>query len=298
MTECFLDYLKKQDVEFKRFYNLKLKSSIKIGGACNTAVFPKSIYELISVLEFITENKLEFKLLGNMTNVLPRDDFYKGIIVFTSEINKYYVAENKACIECGALLSRVLRTLSNQNLGGCEELYGIPGSLGGILYSNAGAYGKSISDIFVSARVYSLTDYKICELSKSDFSFSYRHSVLKDRHFVLLDAVLQFEKSYKDIILERMSYYINRRKSEQPFGKPSLGSIFKRKDGVFISKLIDNLGLKGYSIGDAEISKKHAGFIINSGNAKASDVKKLIELIKSKLYASYGVIPEEEIEFL
>lgn len=298
MTECFLEFLKKQDVEYKEYYKLSLKSTIGIGGECRALLLPKTVCELTQIIEFLKSNEIKFKILGGMSNVLISDDGFDGVVIKTTNINKYFVAENFVFAECGAMLSSFINALASRSIGGFSELYGIPASIGGAVYNNAGAYSKSISDIFLSADVYSLTDGKVYMLDKSDMKFSYRHSVLKDLPLILLNARLSYEKSEESLIRERLAKIIAERRLKQPYGKKSLGSIFKRHNGEAVSKIIDELGLKGFRIGGAEISKKHAGFIVNAENATADDVKRIIEYIKEKIYLSRGFVPEEEIEYI
>lgn len=298
MTECFFEFLKEQDVKYIRSYNLSLKSTIGIGGECKALLLPKSLGQLIKILEFLVSTKIKFKVLGGMSNVLINDEGFDGIIIKTTNISKYCVAESQIIAECGVMLPRMIFDLSLHSIGGFSELYGIPASIGGAIYNNAGAYGKSIEDVFVSASVYSLSDGKIYEFDKCNMKFSYRESVLKNSPLILLNARFSYELTDEFLIRKRLSDVLGERKTKQPYDKKSLGSVFKRHGGEPISKIIDELGLKGFAIGGAEISKKHAGFIINRENATAEDVKKIIEYVKERVHASRGFVPEEEIEYI
>ena len=297
MTECFENFLKKQDVEYIKSYKLNKKSSIGIGGGCDAALFPKTINQLIDIVKFSLYAGVKYKIFGAMTNLLISDDGFEGVVILTDKINRYFVADRQVVAECGVRVSKMIFELARMHIGGGEELYGIPGSLGGCVFGNAGAFGKSISDIFLTARLYSPSDDKIFCFDKSDMRFAYRHSVMKEFPFILLDARLNFQKS-EFSVADRLSEIISQRKSQQPYGEKSLGSIFKRIDGLAVSKLIDEAGLKGYRIGGAEISKKHAGFIVNHENASAEDVRALIEFIKKEIYSLYGIRLIEEIEYV
>ncbi len=298
MLRCFKEFLKKHDVEFVESFDISTISSIGIGGRALVAVKPNDTDELIKILRFIKDNSLKYKIAGQMSNILPHDEFYDGILLLTHKIRSYSLAENILAIDCGAKLSSVLLKFAKQNLGGMEELFGIPGSVGGMVSGNAGAYEKSISDFFVEARIYSLSKDRIISLNSEDMKFSYRTSSIKNTDRVLLSASFSLENIPYETIKEKIQSVISKRKSAQPYSEKSLGSVFLRCGDIPTSLMIDKLGLKGYRIGGAEISTKHAGFIINKGNATSADVKALIEFIKDKIYSSYGVIPKEEIEYL
>jgi UDP-N-acetylmuramate dehydrogenase len=294
----FLNLLKKWDVEYTLDYQISKYSSIGIGPISPIAVFPKNCSSLVNVLSYLHLEDYRYKLVGNLTNLLFVGDVFDGVIVNISKINKYYVAENEVTAECGVRLPRLLRELSTFSLGGGEELYGIPASLGGALYSNAGAYGKSISELVQSARVFDLCAQRVFTLYRDELDFSYRHSIFSKGEFVLLYVTLNFEQKPKELVLKGLSETMERRKKAQPYNEKSLGSVFKRCGDMPVSYLIDRAGLKGLSVGGAEVSKKHAGFIVNAGGASANDVLRLIDIIKNELNLRYGVIPKEEIEII
>ena len=298
MTNAFIDFLKEQDVEYQESFNMSKMSSIAIGGIARLAVMPNSEEKLIKTIDFIFDKSLPYTLVGRMTNILPVDDVYNGVLITTSNIRSYCVAENVCRAECGVSFSKLLVELAKLDFGGMEELFSIPGSVGGMVYGNAGAYGKSISDFIISARVYDVHQRNVYELRKADLDFKYRDSLLKKSGLVLLSANFLLEHKSCEDVTRRFSEIVDIRKRNQPYDSKSLGSIFKRKDGFPISKLIDTLGLKGTRIGGAVISEKHAGFIVNKGGATRSDVIDLIELIKTRLYVEYGIIAEEEIQFM
>ena len=298
MLRCFTEFIKKHDVEYFESFDISRISSIGIGGRAKIAVKPNDADELVEILRFIKNNQLKYKIAGEMSNILPTDEFYDGILVLTQKIKGYSLAENILTVDCGAKLSSVISKVAKQNLGGMEELFGIPGSVGGMVYGNAGAYGKSISDFFISAKIYQPCKDRIISATHEEMEFSYRTSSIKNTDGVLLSASFLLESIPYEKSKEKMKSVISKRKSAQPYSEKSLGSVFLRSGDIPTSLMIDKLGLKGYSIGGAEISTKHAGFIINRGNATSTDVKALIAFIKEKIFSSYGVMPKEEIEYL
>ena len=298
MTECLIDFFKKQDVEYKENFDISKISSIGIGGVSDLAVSPHDERTLINTVNNLEESKVDFRVVGRMTNTLQVKSRYNGVLILTDKMNDYFVAENTITTQCGVLLSRLLRELSELSLGVCEELYGIPGSVGGMVFGNAGAFGKSIADCLNFARLYLPKERRIVTLSSDEMKFSYRSSIMKERKSVLISATFALYKSKKSILQSRMKEFASLRKSTQPYGEKSLGSIFKRCGDIPLSRLIDELGFKGYSIGGAAVSEKHAGFIVNRGGAGADDVINLINLIKARVYSSYGIVAEEEIQYL
>ncbi len=298
MIHSFTDYLKNYEVEYKRDINLSTYSSIGVGGVSKVAVFPDSFYELILAVDFLHQNKMKFKVVGRMTNILFDESVEETVIIFTSKIKEYHLDGNILCAQCGACISSVLPIIAECGLGGMEQLYGIPGLVGGMVYNNAGAYGKSISDFIRAATVYDIKNRNIIKFSNYDFNFAYRYSILKDCEYLLLNAEFEMVKKDKEKIKEELLSIIKCRTNTQPTGAKSLGSVFKRIDDIPVSALIDRLGLKGLSVGGASVSPKHAGFIVNKGSATSFDVKKLISIIKERVFEEYGLKLEEEIEII
>lgn len=298
MLRYLIEYLKESDVEYCQNFDISSLSYIGIGGRVMLFIKPENLESLIRTVDILAEGSIPYKVVGAMSNLLPRDEFYDGVILSVQKISTYFTAENMLTVECGAKLSRVISEISRLGLGGMESLYGIPGTVGGMVYGNAGAYGDDISDFFVSAKLYDPRKKAIRTAKPADMNFSYRKSALQSTDEILLSATFALKKLDREIIKSKLADTISKRKATQPFGEKSLGSIFKRKGDIPISKLIDEVGLKGYSVGGAEISEKHAGFIINKNGATAHDVKELIAYIKSKIYSAYGIEAEEEIEFL
>ncbi len=298
MTDSFVGFLKKQEVKYYSHLDISKISSIGIGGRARLAIFPGSEEEFIKIIDFLTNEKIKYRLVGRMTNILPCDEDYSGALISSLKMSSYSRAENRVYAECGVSTSRLLSELSALSLGGCEELFGIPGSVGGMIYSNAGAFGREISDVCESVRLYLPKEKRVITATASDMDFAYRSQKYKGSDAVILGATLTFSSLDTEEIKARHRDFIRRRREAQPYGEKSLGSIFKRHGSAPTSRLIDELGLKGYRIGGAEISKKHAGFIVNVGGASSLDVKLLINKIKNEIYAKHGFIPEEEIEYL
>lgn len=298
MTLSFLEFLKKQEVENYSHFDLKKVSAIGVGGRTRFAVFPKSEEEFIKVIDVLTDEKIKYKTVGKMTNILPSDEDFSGVLVFTTKMRTFSVAETRVYAECGVAFSRFLLLLSEKSLGGGEQLYGIPGSVGGMIYSNAGAYGKEICELCESVRLYFPSEKKLLDVPREKMEFSYRNQKYKGTDAIILGARLVFLPASKDEIRAGFSEITEKRKSTQPYGEKSLGSIFKRRGSLAVSFIVDELGLKGARFGGAMISDKHAGFIVNRGGATSLDIKMLISRIKNEVYAKYGFIPEEEIEYL
>ncbi|MBE6644430.1 MAG: UDP-N-acetylmuramate dehydrogenase [Ruminococcaceae bacterium] len=297
MTQGLFEFLKKQDVEYIRSFNFSKVSSIAIGGTVSLVAIPSDISSFIRTLDYLSKNKIKYKVIGRATNTLMLGDFYDGVIIFTNKLTNYFAAENTIYAECGTSLSKLLREVSALGYGGAEELYGIPGSIGGAVFGNAGAFGKSISDSFVEGRFYSPIDKRTLIITADEMNFSYRHSIMKEREIILLSAKFKFTNKAPDTIKAKMRDIILKRVNSQPYHEKSLGSIFKRCSDIPTSRLIEELGFKGFSVGGASVSMKHAGFIINSGGATSSDVVELVNIIKDKIQTVYHLSVQEEIQY-
>jgi UDP-N-acetylmuramate dehydrogenase len=233
-----------------------------------------------------------------MSNVLPPDGIYNGALISTKRLSDVYHEGRTVVAECGAVSASVFGYALRHGLGGAEALYGIPGTVGGMAYSNAGAFGYEFSDFFVSGRVYIPDERKILTLGREELNFKYRESEFSKREMYLLSAKFSLRDVSRDDSLLKIKEFKRRREETQPIGIPSLGSVFKRGYYGAPAKLIDKLGLKGYSVGGAEVSDKHAGFIINRHNASSSDFKATLRHVKESVYNEFGVLLELEIELL
>lgn len=281
-------YLKKE---------LKGFTSFKIGGVADVIAEPKDIKELVELIKFLRKNYIKFYILGNGTNLLVSDKGVRGCIVHIgSSLSNIKVNGNKIEAESGALMSEIAQVALKNKLGGFEELSGIPGSIGGAVAMNAGAYDKEIKDIFSSANAINESG-RVIKLSKDAMDFSHRKSAVSEKGYIVTSVVLNLQESDKDTIKKNMEKFANFRKKNQPLEYPSAGSIFKRPEGGYASLMIKNSNLMGEHFGDAEVSTLHAGFIINKGNAKANDVYKLMNKIKYDVKTYFNVELEPEIKF-
>ena len=261
-------------------------------------IYPADIDKLIDVLKILNETSIPYRVLGKMSNVLFKNSVYNGVIIKTDRINALFINDETVVLECGCSFPASLKFIAEKNIGGFEGLWGIPGSVGGMLKQNAGAFGYTVSDKFLNCRVYDIYTSEIITMSKADMCFGYRTSILDDNRYVLLDSVFCGEYMPINDIYAKVREYSELRRKSQPVTRPSLGCVFKSVDGVSAGKLIDMLGLKGFSVGGAVISDKHAGFIVNSGVATANDVLDLIEYIKKRVFREFGITLIEEIEII
>ena len=291
-------YLAEKDVKYKGHIKLSEYSSVRIGGDIEIGIFPHTEQKLISVLSYLKEMSISFALFGNMTNVLADDSRFRGAVVFTRGVKSFRLNENVALAECGVSFSALISKMAEHSLGGLEPLFGIPGTVGGMIYSNAGAFGMEIADVLLYVRAYDIENNEVLTISKEDLGLSYRHSLFKDnKNLFILDAAFKFAHRESDKIFSDIRAISEVRRRKQPIEYPSLGSVFKRRDGIIPAKLIDESSLRGYRIGGAEVSEKHAGFIVNKGGATAGEFKCVVEHVKKTISQKYGVNLEEEIEY-
>ena len=241
-------------------------------------------------------------VIGNGSNLLVSDEGIRGVVirlcrcmekVETVRMDDELVLKAGA----GALLTAVAKRTFELGYTGMEFAAGIPGTLGGAVYMNAGAYDGEMKNVILSAEVMD-DDLEIFELSNAELELSYRHSAVMDKGWLVLSALLGTKKGDKKAILEKAEDFQQRRHDKQPLEYPSAGSTFKRPEGYFAGKLIQDAGLKGFTVGGAQVSEKHAGFVINTGNATAGDIKQLIEEVRERVYVSSGIMLEPEVRFL
>lgn len=279
---------------------MKNHTSIKIGGEAEFLVKISTIEELKKILELVKKQQIPFMIIGNGSNLLVADEGIKGIVA-KLELKEIEINQLKEKIEIkvdsGVLLGFLAQKLLREEISGFEELSGIPGTIGGATVMNAGAHGKEIKDVLTEVTA---MDYEgnIHKFSNEEAQFTYRHSKFSDGQFIILQVKLLLEKGNKVQIKEKMDEYAKYRKEKQPIEYPSAGSTFKRGTDFITAKLIDEAGLKGYSIGNAQISEKHAGFIINKGNATAKDVLDLAKYAQDKVFEKFEKKIELEIKIL
>jgi len=282
------------DISLKRF------STFAIGGTASLAVFPKSKDALKAAVESANKYNIPYEVIGRGSNVLFSDNGYDGMIIFTSQMRQIRVLPDGTIhSEAGANLTALSVKAASESLSGLEFACGIPGSCGGAVYMNAGAFGGEISNVLEYSEYYDTNTKSFIRLHKNAHDFSYRHSIYSDnKHMIITDAVFKLERGNKDDIKSRMDEYTLRRRTTQPHEYPNAGSIFKRPANGFAAKMIDDCGLKGMTVGGAQVSEKHAGFIVNKGNATAENVLELISEIKERVRISFGVELECEIKII
>ena len=286
-------------IENYKNYNLSELSSFHIGGPASLVVFPKSREELIAVISTAKKESVRFEIIGNGSNILFSSKGYDGVIISTKKMSFCDVCDGYINASCGNKLSSISKLAKDNSLSGMEFGFGIPGTLGGAVAMNAGAYGQQMSDVVVSTVAYDALNNKLIELNGSEHDFSYRHSVYSDnKDLVCLSVKLKLTPASKEDIELKMKQNTESRKNSQPLDMPSCGSYFKRPEGCFAAKLIDDCGLKGLSVGGAQVSPKHAGFIVNMGGATSDDVLELAEIIKAKVVDKFGVLLENEVKYI
>ena len=287
-------------VEFLENASLAPYSSFKIGGMADIIAFPDSAEKLVFAVRCATERGIPYTVVGNTSNVLFLDGGYRGMIVMTKRMSGITFDDNgRVCCGAGAMLPMISRRAADRGLSGLEFACGIPGTLGGSLFMNAGAHGGQMSDILVSSKAYDAKADKVIELGSDEHSFAYRHSVYMDRsHLICLEAELSLVADSESDIRARMKEYTDKRKSTQPLSLPSAGSFFKRPEGYIGAKLIDECGLKGYRIGGAAVSELHAGFVVNLGGASASDVLAVAQYVSNFVFEKTGVRLTREVRLI
>lgn len=275
---------------------LKHFTSFKIGGEADIIAEPKDIKELVELIKFLRNKGIIFYILGNGTNVLVSDKGIRGCVVHLGKnLSKIKVSGTKIEAEPGALLSDISQIALKNKLQGFEQLSGIPGSIGGAVAMNAGAYDKEIKDVVTSVNAIN-ENGRVVKLTKDALDFSYRRSSIIEKKYIITSVTINLADGNKDEIKANMEKYAELRKNKQPLEWPSAGSTFKRPEGKYAALLIKDSNLMGESVGDAEVSTKHAGFIINKGNAKASDVYKLMNIIRNDVKTYFNVDLEPEIK--
>ena len=275
-------------------------TSFKIGGPAEYLVKIKTLEQLKSILKYTNENDIKLTIIGNGSNILVSDDGIKGIVVKIEIDNlKIDIQNENALITVGSgvKLGLLAQKCLKSEITGFEFASGIPGTIGGAIRMNAGAHGSEMKDI-VKTVTYMDRKGKIHEIENKQAKFEYRKSLFSHKDYIIIETKIELEKGNTNQIKEKMTEYANFRKEKQPIEYPSAGSIFKRGSDFITAKLIDECGLKGYQIGGAQISEKHAGFIINKDNATAKDVINLMEYTKEQVYEKFGKNIEAEIEIL
>jgi len=282
--------------ELKYNEPLQLHTSFRIGGNAEIMAFPKTEEELKALLCASDLLDITPRILGAGTNVLAPDEGIAGIVICLKDCldGMEQLDANRIRVMAGVTLTRAAVFAANLGLSGLEFAHGIPGTVGGGVYMNAGAYGGEICNVLDSAQIMDMHG-QIYSKTRDEMDFSYRHSILENCTDILISATFVLEPKPEDQIRSQMKELMAKRSASQPLDMPSAGSAFKRPSHSYAAALIDQAGLKGFSVGGAAVSEKHAGFIVNKGNATASDVKELIQTVSQRVYEKSGIRLEPEV---
>ena len=273
-------------------------TTYKVGGNARLIVYPKNREKLVSIIKKLRSSKIKYMILGNGSNTLFSDKEYDGVIIKLDAFDKITYFRDIVKAEAGVNLIKLSYQTVKRGLAGLEFATGIPGTVGGAIFMNAGAYKSDMGYITKSVEVLT-PNLEIITMTNRELDFHYRTSFLqKHRDYICLEATFQLRKSDKDLLQEIVDDRKNRRLESQPLEYPSAGSVFRNPENNFAGKLIEDLGYKGYSIGGAKVSEKHANFIVNNNNAKAEDIKKLIELLQKEVKKKYDIDLKCEQEFV
>ena len=273
-------------------------TSFKVGGNAQIFVEPGDEEALQRLLKFINAEKIDYYIIGNGSNMLVSDKGYRGIIISMLKFTTQSLIENESItISAGKTLKELTELAHDNSLSGLEFAYGIPGSVGGAVFMNAGAYAGEIKEVLDKVKVMD-KEGNVLSLNAGELDLSYRHSNIEEKGYIVLEAKFNLKKADKSVIWEKMQELMARRIDKQPLNFPSAGSTFKRPEGYFAGKLIDDAGLRGYSIGGAKVSDKHCGFIVNADKASAKDVYTLISYVRLKVKEKFDVELEPELRVL
>ena len=277
---------------------MKYHTTFRVGGPAHFFVTPKTEEQLQSVLKLCKETDTPWFILGRGSNLLVSDRGFDGVVIHMQKHwNHYHTEENRIFAQAGAMMSAVSQEALRDGLTGFEFASGIPGTIGGGLRMNAGAYGGEMKQVVLSAKVMD-SNGTVLELSKDELELGYRTSTIGRNGYIALSCVIELQPGDPDCIRSTMEEMNAKRRQKQPLEYGSAGSTFKRPEGYFAGKLIQDAGLKGFSIGDAQVSEKHAGFVINRGNAKAADIMKLCKEVSRRVHEQFGVNLEMEVRRL
>lgn len=277
---------------------MKKHTTFRLGGPADYFICPENAEQTAAVIHICTEENIPWFVLGNGSNLLVSDQGYRGAVIqIYKNMNQIRVEDDRMFVQAGALLSSAARKALDAGLTGMEFASGIPGTLGGASVMNAGAYGGEMKDVLESVTVLA-PGGEICTLKAEELRMGYRTSIIKEKGYIVLEAVLKLCPGEKETIQKRMEELKVQRVTKQPLEYPSAGSTFKRPEGYFAGKLIQDAGLRGYRVGGAQVSEKHCGFVINTGEATAEDVAKLIHDVRDKVYEQFQVKLEPEVKFL
>ena len=286
-----------EESKIKTNEDMSKHTSFKAGGKTKFYIKAKTVEDVINTVKILKENNIPIVVLGNGSNILFKDEEFNGVVL-KIELDTLKIEENIITAEAGVKNAILGRKALDNNLQGFEFAAGIPGTIGGAIRMNAGAYGGEIKDIVQDVEYLDYEDLKIKKITNKECNFEYRHSVFCENKNIILSATFKLENGIKEEIANRMNEFAKSRKEKQPLEYPSAGSTFKRGTDFITAKLIDECGLKGYQIGGAQVSEKHAGFIINKENATAKDIIDLVEYVKKTVKEKTGKSIDLEVEII
>ncbi len=296
LTKNFKTILK--DFSFVEFdKEMKHYTSYNTGGRVDILAKPNNVDQLVSILKTLRENKIPTTILGACTNVLVGDKGIRGAVVLTSGLIETRADKDLVICQAGVSMAKFAAYAHSLGLGGTEAVSGIPGSVGGAVYMNAGSYGVQVNDI-LEYSLYLDDQLNVVRLEKDHHQFGFRKSFYTDKNYIILEAGFLLKPRDKDLIKEDMKIFAAKRKASQPLEYSSCGSVFKRPPGNYAGKLIEDAGLKGYKVGGAMVSPKHAGFIVNTGDALTQDIIEIIDFVRDTVYNKYNIDLELEVRII
>jgi len=306
ITNCAADEIRKKLntfrsaklLEFAENAPLSECCTFKIGGPADYIIRPYSVDGLREAIKALKTCGIEYYVFGNGSNLVFPDSGLRAAVIFTTSMKNLRAEGTKLYTEAGVSLSAAASLAQKNALSGLEFAYGIPGSCGGAVYMNAGAFNGEIKDVLETSTYYDLDADEFVTIENAAHDFDYRKSIYMKNNYIIVSAVFSLKEGDADDIKESMDFFWQRRVEKQPLNYPSAGSVFKRYQGFFTAKLIQDAGLKGYSVGGAQVSEKHSGFIINKGGATADDVKRLVDVIRQTIYDLHQINIECEIKFI
>ena len=288
-------------IDEKRIYTdepMKKHTTFRVGGNADFFVIPKTVEEVKQTIMLCVEQDMPYYILGNGSNLLVGDKGYRGVVIqIYKEMNNIFVDGQKIKVQAGALLSKIGSVALEAGLTGFEFAAGIPGTMGGAVVMNAGAYGGEMKDVLEEVTVLT-KEGAVLTLSKEQLDMGYRTSVVAKKDYIVLKATIALELGDRDAIKARMDELKVQRTTKQPLEFPSAGSTFKRPEGYFAGKLIQDAGLRGFQVGGAQVSEKHCGFVINKGDATAADIVELMKQVSERVKEKFGVELEPEVKRL
>lgn len=274
--------------------------TFRVGGNASYYVSVPGEDELVDIIALMKEHEdIPYYIIGNGSNMLFTDAGYKGLIVeICNKFSDIDIYDCRIIAKAGAMLSKVAKMAYEEGLSGMEQLSGIPGTIGGAVAMNAGAYGSEIKDIIVSAKVLDVKNGQVKILERDELNLGYRHSIIMEENYIVIEAIFDLKRGKREDIKQEMDRCTGLRKEKQPLEYPSAGSTFKRPEGYFAGKLVQDAGLSGYTVGGAMVSQKHCGFVVNKGGATAQDILDVIAHCQREVKEKFGVELEPEIRII